>query len=408
MGSSTLRYSVSKAFETFPFPIDSVEGFEKFQFGRSNMCLVLNLGLTDIYNQFHNANLATTYEEHFEDEDLQLKPKELKAKSKETYNLWNHLQKTEGTIPLGEAIDRIVELRRLHKAMDEAVLSAYGWHVKTRRWGPALRLRHDFYEVDYLPENDRVRYTIHPEARREVLKRLLLLNHEIHEAETRKNADGTVGVPYEVIDGEKVVAIMKEQVEAWLPGGTEQLHPKTLRFLCSGEDLWPTLERGITGSYKPFVTSYASGLENELLEKVFVAFNDEFQRRWVLDDGSREAWLKEQLAVDPGALKALYTGLLRNEHKYTLGTMQWLLGKIYKPTGSTLKKSALLQELRAFVLSRYESALLDKSSVQRLAAFVSTYRNEAAHVGEVDRGLAEGCLVEVREMILYLVENEKK
>jgi len=38
----------------------------------------------------------------------------------------------------------------------------------------------DFYEVDYLPENDRVRYTISPDARKEVLKRLLKLNHEIH------------------------------------------------------------------------------------------------------------------------------------------------------------------------------------------------------------------------------------
>jgi hypothetical protein len=46
-------------------------------------------------------------------------------------------------------------------------------------------LRHDFYEVDYLPENDRVRYTIHPEARKEILKRLLELNHKIHEEEVQ-------------------------------------------------------------------------------------------------------------------------------------------------------------------------------------------------------------------------------
>jgi hypothetical protein len=59
--------------------------------------------------------------------------------------------------------------------MDEAVLEAYGWQD--------IALRHDFYEVDYLPENDRVRYTIHPEARKEVLKRLLELNHKIHEEE---------------------------------------------------------------------------------------------------------------------------------------------------------------------------------------------------------------------------------
>jgi len=39
--------------------------------------------------------------------------------------------------------------------------------------------------MDYLPENDRVRYTISHDARKEVLKRLLKLNHEIHEQEAK-------------------------------------------------------------------------------------------------------------------------------------------------------------------------------------------------------------------------------
>jgi hypothetical protein len=61
--------------------------------------------------------------------------------------------------------------------MDETVLKAYGWED--------IDLAHDFYKVDYLPENDRVRYTISPDARKEVLKRLLKLNHEIHEQEVK-------------------------------------------------------------------------------------------------------------------------------------------------------------------------------------------------------------------------------
>jgi hypothetical protein len=46
-------------------------------------------------------------------------------------------------------------------------------------------LLHNFYEVDYLPENDRIRYTIHPDARKEILKRLLELNHKIHDEEVK-------------------------------------------------------------------------------------------------------------------------------------------------------------------------------------------------------------------------------
>jgi hypothetical protein len=51
-----------------------------------------------------------------------------------------------------------------------AIRDAYGWLD--------LKLGHDFIEVETLPENDRVRYTLSPEARKEVLKRLLALNHQ--------------------------------------------------------------------------------------------------------------------------------------------------------------------------------------------------------------------------------------
>ena len=46
-------------------------------------------------------------------------------------------------------------------------------------------MAHDFYKMDYLSESDRIRYTISPDAGKEVLKRLLKLNHEIHEQEVR-------------------------------------------------------------------------------------------------------------------------------------------------------------------------------------------------------------------------------
>ncbi len=59
----------------------------------------------------------------------------------------------------------IVHLRELHKEMDEAVAHAYGWND--------LELGHGFHET-----KQGLRYTISEEARREVLGRLLRLNHE--------------------------------------------------------------------------------------------------------------------------------------------------------------------------------------------------------------------------------------
>jgi len=44
---------------------------------------------------------------------------------------------------------------------------------------------HGFHHLDFLPENDRTRYTIGPEARRVVLERLLELNYRRHGEEGR-------------------------------------------------------------------------------------------------------------------------------------------------------------------------------------------------------------------------------
>lgn len=64
-----------------------------------------------------------------------------------------------------ESAEDIARLRQLHVEMDNAVAIAYGWHD--------LNLGHAFHET---PQG--IRYTIHDAARREVLTRLLALNHE--------------------------------------------------------------------------------------------------------------------------------------------------------------------------------------------------------------------------------------
>jgi hypothetical protein len=183
MGSSTLRFSPTDCFENFPFPkkssaliyeiLESI-GLQYYQFRRQLM-LKLQIGLTKTYNAFHNQSVRLGITSQAV---VQLNKKVIEKEfGEEVWNLWNHLQKTTGTCSLEEAIEGIVQLRALHVQMDLAVLEAYGWEDIT--------LRHDFYEVDYLPENDRVRYTIHPEARKEILKRLLELNHKIHEEEVK-------------------------------------------------------------------------------------------------------------------------------------------------------------------------------------------------------------------------------
>jgi hypothetical protein len=86
---------------------------------------------------------------------------------------WEGLTATYNRVhnPKEEAAD-IVELRRLHVELDNAVATAYGWQD--------LVLDHDFWET-----RQGTRFTIGPDARVEVLDRLLELNHARYDEEVR-------------------------------------------------------------------------------------------------------------------------------------------------------------------------------------------------------------------------------
>lgn len=179
---SRIRYLNVDCIDTFPFPqnLNTAQKHQLEQIGetyhehRHQLTLGIQLGLTKNYNLFHSRALPTPEQAGG---IAVLSPKEIEKKyRKETAHLVKNLATNqEATYTLEQALAGIHRLRTLHVEMDQAVLEAYGWSD--------IALRHNFYEVDYLPENDRVRYTIHPEARREVLKRLLELNHKVYAEE---------------------------------------------------------------------------------------------------------------------------------------------------------------------------------------------------------------------------------
>ena len=72
-----------------------------------------------------------------------------------------------------ESSPDIQKFRQLHVEMDHAVAAAYGW--------TDLDLGHGFHET-----KQGVRYTISEPARREVLARLLKLNHERYAEEVKQ------------------------------------------------------------------------------------------------------------------------------------------------------------------------------------------------------------------------------
>lgn len=131
-----LRYTPSDVFETFPLPEPTDElrqlGNHLDTFRRGVM-LSRQTGLTKTYNLVFDPDCA--------DEDIE-------------------------------------ELRRIHRAVDEATIRAYGWEGRTEAVGG---LDHGFHKV-----GRETRYTIGPAAQREVLDSLLELNHERYAEEVAR------------------------------------------------------------------------------------------------------------------------------------------------------------------------------------------------------------------------------
>lgn len=126
------RYTPSDCFETFCLPEQTGGTIEAagsvFYEHRSLLMLSHGEGLTKIYNRFHDPD---------------------------------------------ETADDIQKLRNLHVEMDKAVAAAYGWDT--------LDLGHGFHET-----KQGIRFTISEAARREVLQRLLALNHERYAEEVKQ------------------------------------------------------------------------------------------------------------------------------------------------------------------------------------------------------------------------------
>jgi hypothetical protein len=126
-----VRYNPSDAFETFACPqptLDLMRVGERFHLRRASVMAKRNEGLTKTYNHFHDPDESA--------QDLQ-------------------------------------KLRELHVEMDKAVAAVYGWDD--------LNLAHDFHET-----KQGVRFTMSEAARREVLGRLLKLNHERYAEEVKQ------------------------------------------------------------------------------------------------------------------------------------------------------------------------------------------------------------------------------
>jgi hypothetical protein len=138
-----LRYTPTDVFETFPFPESTNVRSKDFSPSSTKVLTTnINTNLEEIGEKYytHRQSIMQTRQEGLT----------------KTYNRFHNPEETAADIQ---------QLRELHVEMDTAVAAAYGWQD--------LDLGHDFHQT-----KQGLRYTISETARREVLDRLLLLNHQ--------------------------------------------------------------------------------------------------------------------------------------------------------------------------------------------------------------------------------------
>ena len=128
-------YTPSDVFCTFPFlksqDTEKLQGLAlDYDATRASICMTGNIGLTQLYNRFHDEQ---------------------------------------------DVSDAMTQLRDAHKRIDEEVIKLYGWSD--------IELEYGYNEFPWLPDSDQVRYCFSDPARKEILRRLSRLNSDRYEEE---------------------------------------------------------------------------------------------------------------------------------------------------------------------------------------------------------------------------------
>jgi DNA modification methylase len=182
---------------------------------------------------------------------------------------------------------------------------------------------------------------------------------------------------------------------SWLTGW-DHLEKASQSFLPQAEMLFEGISQSDADDYSPFIIQYCRALENEILKKLFSAYTNDVHMR--IKDVA--AFLSEELKDEKTGTFA--RKLLKRGISYTLGEMSFILN-LMKEGGSTLHRSVLLKDFRAFVVRYFGERILDKTYLQQIDNINSDFRCKAAHPYILNAEVAQRCRVEVRACLNELI-----
>ena len=269
------RYNAAKCYRTFPFPGLSKKLRDAGSFYhdlRQRICLQSQSGLTVTYNRFHDA---------------------------------------EETSP------EMRNLRQRHVEMDNAVVAAYGW--------TGLNLGHGFHKT-----KQGVRYTINESARRDVLARLLKLNHERYAEELRQGLHEP--------KGKRSAGVGKRNLKKATSTATSDVMALSLF-----DTAFPSTDRDkfLCGLLCDLVAAQPGSLSTAYLDAMVIALRDKRHGGLLIGDD------KSQFATLAGVLPVPSGGSGVEGINFSIKRGESLSGEAYETLAVLLADVALLFESNA-------------------------------------------------------------
>ena len=286
----------------------------------------------------------------------------------------------EQSISLSEKVDLILKNQQEHTQKLNIIENKID-DIKT----VILNLSVDFKEIQNLP--------------REIEEKISRLNKKLEEQISNLHFE------------QKQIDTYIKEIKNWFDY-YDLLELKSQKYLPEAEYIFDHISKLDNPDYSPFILQYCRALENELLSKIFRAYVQslidrkiEFETQFAWDLGKKESG-KPNDENTFRLSKHIQKCLTKNTEEwfFELGSMEVNLRYL---TGRTIEKSPLLQDMKEFVLDRFEKELLNIEYLDEIKTIIRDYRNQSAHPNLMDTEKATTFHKQMKECLINLMENYK-
>lgn len=248
-----------------------------------------------------------------------------------------------------------------------------------------INLHNDFKDIQNLP--------------RDIEEKILRLNKKLEEQISNLHFE------------QKQIDTYIKEIKNWFDY-YDLLESKSQKYLPEAEYIFDHISKLDNPDYSPFILQYCRALENELLSKIFRAYvqslldkNVVFDEKFAWDLGKKESG-KPNDENTFRLSKHIQKCLIKNTDDwfFELGTMEVNMRYL---TGRTIDRSPLLQDLKEFILDRFEKELLNIEYLDEIKTIIKDFRNQSAHPNLMDAEKASTFHKQMKECLISLMENYK-